>query len=73
MPGNEKISFVYLRYKAVFFSGMQWSEGDIWSVEVKAPPGEYDFKCVVIRQDGSIAEWEPGENRCLKVGLWPHL
>lgn len=46
---------------------MTWEDGDRWTVEVQVPPGAYDFKCVVVRQDGSIAEWEPGENRCLEV------
>jgi hypothetical protein len=48
-------------------AGMEWSDGDKWSVEVGMVPGEYDFKAVVIRQDGSIAEWEGGENRSLQV------
>ena len=47
--------------------GMTWEDGDKWTVEVQVPPGAYDFKCVVVRQDGSIAEWEPGENRLLEV------
>lgn len=46
---------------------MTWEDGDKWTVEVQVAPGAYDFKCVVVRQDGSIAEWEPGENRCLEV------
>ena len=48
-------------------TGMEWAEGDEWTVELLVPPGIYDFKCVVTRSDGSIAEWEPGENRSFRV------
>ena len=46
---------------------MEWSSGDKWSVEVGLEPGQYDFKAVVMREDGSIAEWEGGENRTIEV------
>ena len=46
---------------------MTWSEGNEWQVDLQVPPGVYDFKCVVTREDGSIAAWEPGENRSFKV------
>ena len=55
---------------------MDWSPGDSWSLDVALPGGEYDFKFVVQRQDGSAGEWEPGANRTIKVTLfmtsaWP--
>ena len=52
-----------------FWAGIEWSSGDKWSVEVRLEPGQYDFKAVVMRQDGSIAEWEGGENRTIEVQM----
>ena len=46
---------------------MEWTEGDDWSLTVPLPPGVTDFKCVVVRADGTIAEWEPGANRNIEV------
>jgi len=46
---------------------MEWSTDNHWSVEVEMEPGEYDFKAVVTREDGSVAEWEGGENRTVQV------
>ena len=46
---------------------MEWTDGDEWSLTVPLPPGVTDFKCVVVRADGSIAEWEPGANRNIEV------
>ncbi len=46
---------------------MEWTDGDEWSLTVPLPPGVTDFKCVVVRDDGSIAEWEPGANRNIEV------
>ena len=51
---------------------MEWSSGDKWSVEVGLEPGQYDFKAVVMRQDGSIAEWEGGDNRTIEVHATAH-
>lgn len=48
---------------------MEWSEGDNWYLEVDLFPGVTDFKCAVVRQDGSVASWEPGANRTVEV---PH-
>ena len=48
---------------------MDWAEGDNWSVSLEIPPGEFDFKCVVMRADGSVAAWEPGSNRTLEVNF----
>jgi hypothetical protein len=45
---------------------LQWQEGGIWSAEVALPPGEYSFKCMLRRADGSYV-WEAGENRHLAV------
>ena len=46
---------------------MVWSPGDTWTLETELPGGEYDFKFVVQRQDGSVGEWEPGANRTITV------
>ena len=46
---------------------MKWSEEDNWSLEVDLFPGVTDFKCAVVRQDGSVASWEPGANRTVEV------
>lgn len=45
---------------------LSWQEGGIWSAEVALPPGEYSFKCMLRRADGSYV-WEAGENRHLLV------
>lgn len=49
---------------------MEWSEGDNWCLEVDLSPGLTDFKCAVVRQDGSVVCWEPGANRTVEV---PHM
>lgn len=49
---------------------MEWSEGDNWSLEVDLSPGVTDFKCAVVRQNGSVVCWEPGANRTVEV---PHV
>ena len=46
---------------------MEWSDGDDWSLQVDLSPGLTDFKCAVVRQDGSVAAWEPGANRTVEV------
>lgn len=46
---------------------MEWSEGDNWYLEVDLFPGVTDFKCAVVRQDGSVAAWEPGANRTVEA------
>ena len=46
---------------------MEWSDGDNWSLQVELSPGMTDFKCAVVRQDGSVAAWEPGANRTVEV------
>ena len=50
-------------------AGMDWSPGDAWSLDMALPGGEYDFKFVVQRQDGSAGDWEPGANRTIKVTI----
>ena len=52
-----------------FDAGMDWAPGDSWSLDTALPGGEYDFKFVVQRQDGSAGEWEPGANRTIKVAF----
>lgn len=49
---------------------MTWCEGDRWTSEVNLSPGSYDFKLVIARQDGSVAAWEPDENRSVTVSLF---
>ena len=51
------------------FAAMEWSEGDNWSLEVDLSPGVTDFKCAVVRQNGSVVCWEPGANRTVEVRL----
>ena len=46
---------------------MEWSDGDNWSLQVELSPGMRHFKCAVVRQDGSVAAWEPGANRTVEV------
>ena len=53
-------------------AGMTWGEEDRWTSEVALAPGTYDFKLVIVREDGSVAAWEPGEDRSVTVWL-PHL
>ena len=53
-------------------AGMTWGEEDRWTSEVALAPGTYDFKLVIVREDGSVAAWEPGENRSVMVRC-PHL
>lgn len=48
-------------------AGMTWAEGDTWSVELDLPPGTYEFKLVVVREDGTSGDWESGANRELTV------
>lgn len=48
---------------------MEWSDGDEWTLQVELFPGLTDFKCAVIRPDGSVAAWEPGANRTVEVCL----
>ena len=48
-------------------AALTWAEGDEWSAEVELGPGSHEFKLVVVRSDGSIAEWEPGSNRSVEV------
>ncbi len=48
-------------------AGMTWGEEDRWTSEVALAPGTHDFKLVIVREDGSVAAWEPGENRCVTV------
>lgn len=47
---------------------MEWSDGNDWSLQVDLSPGLTDFKCAVVRRDGSVAAWEPGANRTVEVG-----
>ena len=47
---------------------MEWSEDNVWSLELDLAAGDYDFKCVVFRTaDGIAVDWEPGSNRQLQV------
>lgn len=45
---------------------MTWSEGDLWTLVMPLPPGEYEFK-VVVQQRGGGLLWEGGGNRALLV------
>ncbi|KAF8069642.1 amyM [Scenedesmus sp. PABB004] len=45
---------------------LSWQDGGVWSAEVALPPGNYSFKCMLRRADGSYV-WEAGENRQLSV------
>ena len=46
---------------------MEWSAEDNWHLEVDLFPGITDFKCAVVRSDGSVVVWEPGANRTVEV------
>ncbi|KAK9797086.1 hypothetical protein WJX73_006883 [Symbiochloris irregularis] len=46
---------------------MQWNDGHEWEASVALPAGSHAFKCVVVQEDGSAAEWEVGPNRTLEV------
>ena len=48
---------------------MTWGEDDKWTSELTLSPGSYEFKLVILREDGSVAAWEPGENRTVTVSL----
>ncbi|KAG2442554.1 hypothetical protein HXX76_002640 [Chlamydomonas incerta] len=45
---------------------MQWSNGDVWTLEAKMRPGSYEFKAVLRKPDGSYL-WEEGKDRVLEV------
>lgn len=45
---------------------LEWGKGDVWSLDLELPPGDYEFKCVKVRVDGSYL-WEPGDNREIEV------
>ncbi|BDA46843.1 probable glucoamylase at N-terminal half [Coccomyxa sp. Obi] len=47
--------------------GLTWSDGNNWSVDLQLPPGSYEFKLVVVREDGTAVEWEAGPNREIMV------
>ena len=50
------------------FAGMEWAEGNQWSLSVELAPGVYDFKLVTaVAESGEAVEWEAGDNRQLKV------
>lgn len=51
----------------VNLAGMTWGEGDRWTTEVMLAPGTYDFKLVIMREDSSVAAWEPGQDRSITV------
>ncbi|CAL8462111.1 g1642 [Coccomyxa elongata] len=45
---------------------MQWSDGDVWSLDVTVPSGSnLEFKCVKV--SGGGVEWEGGNNRNFQV------
>ncbi|PNW85372.1 hypothetical protein CHLRE_03g183300v5 [Chlamydomonas reinhardtii] len=45
---------------------MQWTNGDVWTLEAKMRPGTYEFKAVLRKPDGSYL-WEDGKDRVLEV------
>ncbi|KAK9802949.1 hypothetical protein WJX72_006264 [[Myrmecia] bisecta] len=46
---------------------LEWGDGDVWSLVLGMEPGSYVFKCVVVREDGSLVAWQPAENRVIEV------
>ncbi|KAK9806719.1 hypothetical protein WJX72_000486 [[Myrmecia] bisecta] len=45
---------------------MQWSDGNVWTLEVPIPAGaEFEFKCAKVA--GDHTDWEGGSNRVVKV------
>lgn len=45
---------------------LEWTNGHVWEKQICITPGEYEFKCVIVRAQG-ISKWEPGPNRVLKI------
>ncbi|KAF8055666.1 rca [Scenedesmus sp. PABB004] len=45
---------------------LQWSEGDVWSATLLLPPGQHEFKLMVVNADGTF-DWEAGDNRTVSV------
>lgn len=42
---------------------LQWTEGNVWQARLTLPAGaEFEYKYVVVRDDGSVREWQPGHN-----------
>lgn len=46
---------------------LQWCEGHEWTANIALPPGTYEFKCIVVNNEGQVQEWEGGHNRSLEV------
>lgn len=49
---------------------MQWTDGDVWTVEFELTPGsntELEYKYVVKNSDGNIHTWKPGNNYLLQL------
>eukprot|EP00210_Caulerpa_lentillifera_P007880 g7521.t1 len=46
---------------------LNWNEGDIWKLNLDLPIGKTEAKLVVVSSDPIYVNWEPGENRILKV------
>lgn len=43
---------------------MKWSEGDVWTTQLSIPAGQtVEYKYIVTNEDGSLAEWLPGDNK----------
>lgn len=51
--------------------GMQWSEGDVWYVDLEVPACghhlEMEYKYVIRDPDGSACTWKPGSNYRLSL------
>lgn len=51
---------------------MMWTEGDVWEValdagELVASGGRLEFKCVVVKSDGNVFDWEDGDNHVVDL------
>lgn len=45
---------------------LQWTDGDVWTGEVEAKQGKFEYKYVILRA-GGIGEWQPGANMMIDV------
>ena len=45
---------------------MAWSDGDVWTLVARLPPGEHEFKAALRAADGAYT-WEAGPDRAVVV------
>lgn len=45
---------------------MAWTDGDVWTLTLGVPPGDYEFK-IAVTGEGRSVTWEDGPNRAITV------